>query len=167
VEAEPWLNRIAVRQLAAGAAATTSVAAVAVALVVGLSGSSKPVHHSRPAHATAPRSSAGSSSNPSGGVPISPTAAVPHIYWLGMEILDTPLGAVVNTITLGSQGDKDGFYPGDAIAAIDSTQVSSVSQLRAALSQIPIGQTVQVTLTLGSGSLIENVKLTKRPTDKP
>jgi S1-C subfamily serine protease len=166
VEAEPWLNRIAIRQLAAGAAATLVVAAVAVALVVGLSGSSKPVHHSRPAHATTPRSSA-SSSNPSGGVPISPTATVPHIYWLGMEILDTPLGAVVNTITLGSEGDKDGFYPGDAIAAIGRTQVSSVSQLRAALARIPIGQTVQVTLTLGSGSLIENVKLTKRPTDKP
>ncbi len=170
MEAEPrrtLLSRIGVRRLAAGAAAALLVAVVAFALVTGLDGSSKPVRQHPALQAGAAQRTRANGSNPSGGAAIGTSAPVPATYWLGMQILSTPLGAVVTTVALGSEGDRDGFYPGDAISAIDSTQIDSVPQLRAALQSVPIGQLVRVTITRGSGTLTAYLKLTKRPTNQP
>jgi S1-C subfamily serine protease len=164
-------RRFSVKQLAVGIVGLLVVAAVAVALVLSLGGSSstKPASHPRthpsgPAGQGLPGSSGGvtpANSNPA------PVISGPSAEWLGMQIVTSPAGAAIDTVRAGSAGDQAGFEPGDVITAIGDQQVNTVRQLGTAAAKFPLGRRVTVTISRGSSTLTEAVTLKVRPTIRP
>lgn len=100
-------RRFSARQLLFGIVGGLVVAGVAVALVISLGGSSKPQSHPRahaatqPSQTPFPGSSGGvtpSQSNPTSQTTLPPPTTGPTAEWLGMQIVTSPGGAVVDTV---------------------------------------------------------------------
>ena len=112
-----------------------------------------------------------SSPNPAGAgqgqPPTSQFANQPTVQWLGMQIITSPTGAVVNTVQIGSEGDTAGFEPGDVIAAVDGEQITSARQIRAAVAHIRVGGQVPVEIARGSLLVTMPVTMVDRPTIQP
>jgi membrane-associated protease RseP (regulator of RpoE activity) len=163
-------RRFSVKQLLLGVTAGLIVAAVAVALVISLGGSNKPAAHPKTHTATKPHVSPfpGSSGGvtPAQSIP-TPVKAGPSAEWLGMQIVSSPSGAVVDTVRSGSPGDIAGFEPGDVISAIGAAQIGSVPELRGATAKLPIGDKLRITISRGSSTLTAAVTLRVRPTIRP
>ena len=179
LEVEPEARRrrrFSGRQLAAGIVGLLVVAAVAVALVVSLGGSNKPVAHT-PSNGSRPTAPGQQPSGSSGGAAPAqstpaqsnppPVTSGPSAEWLGMQIVTSPSGAVIDTVRAGSDGDIAGFEPGDVITAVGDRQVYTVRGLGAATASVPLGHQVVITISRGSSTLTEAVTLKVRPTIRP
>ena len=178
-------RRFSRRQLAIALCTGIAAAAVTVGLVITLSGGSpkKATGHSHaattPAPATQPQSSGGQGLNqtqtcqqqPAGcttTTSATPVAAGPSANWMGMQIVTSPSGVVVNTLKNGSPGDLAGFEPGDQILAVDGHVVGSVSELRSDTNGVKIGGPVTITVQRSSVQLtLASVHMTQRPTIHP
>lgn len=91
----------------------------------------------------------------------------PHVNWLGMQIITSPNGAVVNTIRTGSAADTTGFEPGDVIINVAGTSIAAAKDIRAATGSVHIGALVPVEVTRGSTLIRIAVKMQGRPTVSP
>jgi hypothetical protein len=112
-----------------------------------------------PQGATSPQSAAPE------GQPGGPSVtAGPTYNWLGMSIADIASGVSVETVSIGGAADTAGVNPGDVIVQIDHTGVDSVSQLRAALKHLKLGQSFQLVVDRGSTPVQLTATLTGRPT---
>jgi membrane-associated protease RseP (regulator of RpoE activity) len=169
-------RRFGARQLLLGIVGLLVAAGIAVALVIALGGSSKPQSHPRahtptqPSRTPFPGSSGGvtpSQSTPTTQITLPPATSVPTAEWLGMQIVTSPGGAVVDTVRGGSPGDAAGFEPGDVISAIGDDPINSVSDIRAATEKLSLGQQLKITISRGSSTLTTTVALKVRPTIKP
>lgn len=114
----------------------------------------------------------GNQAAPGGGVPPAaqpqPTSTnQPMVRWLGMQIITSPTGAVVNTVQIGSEGDTAGFEPGDVIAEVDGSQIDSARAIRAAVAHVPVGGRIEVQIARGSTLLTTSVTMQGRPTLEP
>jgi len=108
--------------------------------------------------------------NPAGGQGQPPTpqfANQPTVQWLGMQIITSPTGAVVNTVQIGSEGDTAGFEPGDVIAAVAGAQINSARQIRAAVARVSVGGHVAVEIARGSTLITLPVTMVDRPIIQP
>jgi membrane-associated protease RseP (regulator of RpoE activity) len=94
----------------------------------------------------------------------SPTPTTPAnqsrpISWLGMEIETLPPGAaVIETVALGSAGDKAGLNPGDVIIAINGRAITGAHDIGAAIRGLPSGD--QVPIQISHGSTLEQTEIT-------
>ena len=73
--------------------------------------------------------------------------------------LESTKGALVNQVQEGSPADQAGIQHGDVITFIDDMKIDSAPQLRLAVSQIPPGTQVAVTLLRGGETLELEVTL--------
>jgi len=93
---------------------------------------------------------------PAGGAPLSaaPTTAstAPRpVNWLGMEIETVSPGAVVvETVRLGSGGDRAGIEPGDAILEINNRRIDGTSDIASAIRGLHAGAVVSMQVANGS-----------------
>jgi putative serine protease PepD len=85
--------------------------------------------------------------------------------FLGVELQDssTGHGATLANVRAGTPAAGAGLRAGDIITAIGSTQISSASQLRAAINAHRPGDAVSITYTRGGKSHTVGVKLASRP----
>jgi membrane-associated protease RseP (regulator of RpoE activity) len=102
-------------------------------------------------------------------VPTGPSTVTnkPHVNWLGMQIITSPNGAVVNTIRSGSTADITGFEPGDVIINVAGTAISAAKDIRAATGSVKVGALVPVEITRGSTLIRIAVRMQGRPTVSP
>jgi membrane-associated protease RseP (regulator of RpoE activity) len=175
VELEPTPRRLRPRQLLLAFVAGLLVVGVAVALAVSLGGSSKkptqPPAHTQtlpnpPATQTQAVPGASGGSTPAQSNP-APVTSGPSTNWLGMHIVSSPLGAVVDTVPGNSVGDTAGFEPGDVITEIGGDAINSVQEIRTATQAIQLGKLVSITISRGSSTLTTTVTLKVRPTIRP
>jgi len=147
------------------------VLVVAVVLAATLGGSTKKPHHT--GTSTTPATQTGT--GPNGGAAIQTTPAIqtsppvnlPTANWLGMQIVSSSSGAVVSNVQISSPGDNAGFEPGDQIDAINGRQISSVSQIRAVTSALPVGSDLSIQVARGSTQISLVLTMRKRPTITP
>jgi serine protease Do len=87
---------------------------------------------------------------------------------MGMQIVTSPAGVVVNTVRVGSPGDLAGFEPGDQIMTINGHVIGTVSELRTDTSGVQVGGSVTIALLRQSVSLtLASIRMTQRPTIHP
>jgi membrane-associated protease RseP (regulator of RpoE activity) len=177
-------RRFSRRQLAIALSTGVAAAAVTVALVVTLGGGSqKPKQPARHAAASTLGQSRGSGgqglTNPakpcqqtargcSQTTAVIPTVSGPFADWMGMQIVTSPSGVVVNTVRLGSPADVAGFEPGDQILSIDTHEIGTVSELRTDTASVKVGAPVTIAVLRSSVQLtLTSVHMTQRPTIHP
>lgn len=167
-------GRFTRRQLVVALCTGVAAAAVTVVLVatLGSSPAKKPSAHRTPSGATHSQSSGGQGLNPTQTSTSTPTARPvstgPTANWLGMQIVTSPSGVVVNTVKLGSAGDVAGFEPGDQILAINGHVIGAVSELRTDTNSVPVGGPVTIAVLRQSVTLtLSSVRMTQRPTIHP
>jgi S1-C subfamily serine protease len=137
------------------------VVAAAVALT-SLSGSGKPRIAVLPA-APVPRLAA---TTPTTTQPPGPSG--PPVSWLGMELVTVPPGgATVETVKLGSEGDRAGLSPGDVILEIDGRQVSGADGIAQVIQGRHAGDRVVMQISHGSSLFQTVVTLGAAPTRYP
>jgi putative serine protease PepD len=80
---------------------------------------------------------------------------------LGVQISDAPngAGAAIEKITTGSAADTAGLKAGDVITSVDSTPVTSASDLENIISADTVGQQVNVTITRSDATQTVQVTL--------
>jgi S1-C subfamily serine protease len=76
-----------------------------------------------------------------------------------MEIETLPPGAaVIETVALGSAGDKAGLNPGDVIIAINGRAIQGAGDIATAIKGLPAGD--QVPIQISHGSTLEQTEIT-------
>lgn len=91
--------------------------------------------------------------------PTTPATQSRPISWLGMEIETLPPGAaVIETVALGSAGDKAGLNPGDVIIAINGRAIQGAEGIASAIRGLPAGD--QVPIQISHGSTLEQTEIT-------
>jgi membrane-associated protease RseP (regulator of RpoE activity) len=146
--------------VALGAIILVAVAGAAVLTSGG--GSSKPRTAIVPA-APAPSLAA---TTPTTTQPPAPSG--PPVNWLGMELVTVPPGgATVETLKLGSEGDRAGLSPGDVILEINNKQVSGADGIAEAISGKHAGDKVALQISHGSSLYTTVVTLGASPTRYP
>jgi S1-C subfamily serine protease len=96
-----------------------------------------------------------------------PTTARP-VHWLGMEIQTLPPGAaIVETVALGSGGDRAGLEPGDVILEINNRPVTSATAIATAIQGLHAGERIPVQVSQGSNLEQTVVTLAAPPTQHP
>jgi PDZ domain len=96
-----------------------------------------------------------------GGLTGQPAAAgsTGPISWLGMEIQTVPPGvAVIETVKLGSQGDRAGLEPGDVILQVNNRPIDSAGDIAGAIRGLHSGD--QVPLQISQGSALSQTEAT-------
>jgi S1-C subfamily serine protease len=144
--------------------------AVAVALVALLPGG-------RPSGvangATTP--SAGGIPNPVAPTPNASPSSSPAatltgrtVNWLGMQISTVRnVGAVIQTVQLGSPSDAAGLDPGDIIQTINRRPILAAAQIRGAVRDLRTGQAVDISVDRGSTQFSTVAAFTGQPTTSP
>jgi hypothetical protein len=171
------------RQFAIALATGVAAAAITVGLVSTLGGSNhKPRSHKQAAtqQPAKPQSSGGGGlttpaqpcqqtvAGCSQTTAAAPTITGPYAEWMGMQIVTSPSGVVVETVKLGSPADLAGFEPGDQIMALDTHVVGTVSQLRTDTDGLKVGDKVTFAVLRQSVQLsIASMPMTDRPTIHP
>src|SRR5579863_5434128 len=173
------------KQLAIALATGVAAAAVTVGLAAALGGSNNTTHNKPAAHKLgAPANHSGNSGGSGLTAPgqscqqtatgctqtttATPVISGPYADWMGMQIVTSPLGVVVDTVRLGSPADIAGFEPGDQITAVDTHIIGSVSQLRADTQGVKLGGDVTVAVQRQSLPLqLGSFPLTERPAIHP
>jgi membrane-associated protease RseP (regulator of RpoE activity) len=108
-----------------------------------------------------------SGSDTSTGALTPPTATRP-IAWLGMQIATVPPGAVaVVTVALGSQAERAGIEPGDAIIALNGQSVGATGDIAKTLSTLRIGDRIGLQIARGSTLFSTQVTFAARPSNSP
>ena len=105
--------------------------------------------------------------NPSSQAPQPTFTNQPSVNWLGMQIITSPTGAVVNSVQIGSEGDHAGFEPGDVIAEVAGSQIDSARAIQTAVAHVPVGGRVTVEIARGSSLITMAVTMQGRPTLQP
>jgi predicted metalloprotease with PDZ domain len=164
-------RRFTRRQLAIALTTGIAAAAVTVTLVATLGGSTKKSPH-KAATTAQPQGSGGQGLNQTQPATSTPTARPvstgPTADWMGMQIVTSPSGVVVNTVKLGSAGDVAGFEPGDQILAVNGHVIGAVSELRTDTNNVSIGGPVTIAVLRQSVTLtLSSVRMTQRPTIHP
>lgn len=143
-----------------------AVAVTAVALTIVLNGSSphRLAHHTSPAAsraATVPTITLPTPNIPSPSLPSpssNPAQTTPAagltgrtVSWLGMEISTVQgVGAVIQTVDLGSAADAAGLDPGDIIQSINGHAISYADQIGPAVKGVRRGTGVPISVQRGS-----------------
>ncbi len=97
-----------------------------------------------------------------------PASSGPPVSWLGMELVTVPPGgATVETVKLGSEGDRAGLSPGDVILEINGTPVSGAASIARAISGKHAGDKVALRIGHGSSLYTTAVTLGASPTRYP
>jgi S1-C subfamily serine protease len=142
---------------------TIIVAAVGAAILT--SGGSAPKPKTAAATRTTPAPSL-AATTPTTTPP--PASSGPPVSWLGMELVTVPPGgATVETLKLGSEGDRAGLSPGDVILEIDGKQVSGAGSIAKAISGKHAGDKVALRISHGSSLSTTVVTLGASPTRYP
>lgn len=142
--------------------AVVLVAAAGAVVLTTLGGSSKPKTPIVPA-APAPSLAA---TTPTTTQPPAPSG--PPVDWLGMELVTVPPGgATVETLKLGSEGDRAGLSPGDVILDINGRPVSGADGIAKAISGKHAGDKVAMQISHGSSLYTTVVTLGAPPTRYP
>jgi hypothetical protein len=90
------------------------------------------------------------------------------VTWLGMEIETVPPGsAVIDTVQLGSPGDRAGLEPGDVILQINHRPVSGAGDIAAAIRGLHSGDLVQIQVSHGSALFQTQATLAAPPSAYP
>jgi membrane-associated protease RseP (regulator of RpoE activity) len=142
---------------------TIIVAAVGAAILYG--GGSAPKPRTAAATPTTPAPSL-AATTPTTTQPPAPTGH--PVEWLGMELVTVPPGgATVETLKLGSEGDRAGLSPGDVILEINGTQVSGADGIAKVISGKRAGDKVALQISHGSSLYTTVVTLGASPTRYP
>jgi membrane-associated protease RseP (regulator of RpoE activity) len=90
------------------------------------------------------------------------------VNWLGMEIETVPSGsAVIDTVRLGSPGDRAGLEPGDVILQINNRPVSGAGDIAAAIRGLHSGDRVEIQISQGSALFETQATLAAPPSAYP
>jgi membrane-associated protease RseP (regulator of RpoE activity) len=139
------------------------VAVAGAAVLTGGGGSSKPRTAAVTPTTPAPSLAA---TTPTTTQP--PASSGPPVSWLGMELVTVPPGgATVETLKLGSEGDRAGLSPGDVILEINGKQVSGAGSIATAISGKHPGDKVALQISHGSSLYTTVVTLGASPTRYP
>jgi membrane-associated protease RseP (regulator of RpoE activity) len=119
--------------------------------------------------------SGGNQAGPGGSVKPTPSTQAPQptftnqpaVNWLGMQIITSPTGAVVNSVQIGSEGDHAGFEPGDVIAEVAGSQIDSARAIQTAVAHVSVGGRLTVQIARGSSLITMAVTMQGRPTLQP
>ncbi len=164
-------RRLSRRTLATLVVSALVLAGIGVALGETLGGSGNPKHKAPTAQTrTSPWTvtSAPPGAGPSGGAPVmTPTKTGPSAQWLGMEIVTSPSGTVISTVSIGSIGDQAGFDPGDVITAIDGHMIAAATDIKSVTAKLALGASLQIRIARGSTVMSLPVSLKDRPTIQP
>jgi S1-C subfamily serine protease len=87
---------------------------------------------------------------------------VSHPY-LGVSTTDTGRGVVLQGVAAGSPAEAAGLQAGDAIVAVDGTEVTSTSELAAALASHAVGDQVTLTVERNGSQIQVTATLGERP----
>jgi S1-C subfamily serine protease len=149
--AEPRRRSGLGRAVAITAVTVLVVAGVAFGLSALLGSSSKQTA-TAPSVASTPTPKPSPTPQPAVSPPATPQPTnTPPVHWLGMEIQTlSPGAAIVETVALGSNGDRAGLEPGDVILEIDNRPVTSAAAIATALHGLHAGQRVPVQISEGS-----------------
>jgi S1-C subfamily serine protease len=143
----------------------TIIVAAAGAAILTSSGGSAPKHRTAAASPTIPAPSL-AATTPTTTQP--PASSGPPVDWLGMELVTVPPGgATVETIKLGSEGDRAGLSPGDVILEINGNQVTGADGIAKAISGKHAGDKVALEISHGSSLYTTAVTLGASPTRYP
>jgi putative serine protease PepD len=102
--------------------------------------------------------------------PASTTAGGPSrsVNWLGTEIETLPPGAaVIETVRLGSEGERAGLEPGDIIAEIDNRRISAAGDIGAAIKGLRAGDLIELQISRGSTLVETEATLAAPPSVHP
>jgi S1-C subfamily serine protease len=123
---------------------------------------------------TALLGSGGSRTSVFAGVPparpavTTPTTFSRPVSWLGMEIQTLPPGAaVVQTVALGSPGERAGLQPGDVIVEVNHRSISGAGDIGAAIQGLHAGDQVELQFSHGSGIYRTETTLAAPPSVHP
>jgi membrane-associated protease RseP (regulator of RpoE activity) len=178
-------RRFSRRQLAIALTTGVAAAAVTVGLVVALGGGSQkpkqPAKHAGAASTLGQSHGSGGQGLTTPAQPcqqtatgcsqttaVVPTVSGPFANWMGMEIVTSPSGVVVDTVRGGSPADLAGFEPGDQILSVDTHVIGTVSELRTDTDSVKVGAPVTIAVLRSSVQLtLTSVHMTQRPTIHP
>ncbi len=159
------------RLLATVVVSVLALAGIGVGLGETLGGSSNTKHKTASAQTrTSPWkvTSTPPGGGASGGAPVmTPTKTGPSAQWLGMDIVTSPTGTVISTISIGSAGDQASFDPGDVITAIDGHAIAAATDIKSATAKLALGASLQIRIARGSTVMSLPVSLKDRPTIQP
>lgn len=145
-----------------------AVAAWGVSALVGSSDhkTSPPPHAATPTPPAATSPPPGPTTPPSATTSPPPTTTTPPpatapstpaiasarpVSWLGMQIETLPPGAaVIETVKLGSEGDRAGLEPGDVIVAINNQPINAASGITTAIQGLHRGDQIPIQISHGS-----------------
>lgn len=161
------------RQVAIGLYAALAAAAVTVALVTSLGGSSKPKQRLHGAqHAAAPKKGNSTTSGGRGLTTSNQTTASnpygPSANWLGMQIDSTPNGIYIDAMNTSGAADAAGLEPGDQIVAIDNHDINTVRDIQSDTKGLKLGAPVEITVMRSSVQVQSQlIPMMQRPTIHP
>jgi serine protease Do len=85
-----------------------------------------------------------------------------------MEIQTLPPGAaVVQTVALGSPGERAGLQPGDVIIEVNHRSISGAGDIGAAISGLHAGDQIELQVSHGSGLYRTDATLAAPPSVHP
>ena len=95
-------------------------------------------------------------------------ASTRPVSWLGMEIQTLPPGvAVIETVQLGSQGDRAGLESGEVILRIDNRPINGAGDIAAAIHGLHSGDRVVLQISQGSALYETEATLAAPPSAYP
>ena len=89
------------------------------------------------------------------------------VEWLGMEVVDGPAGAVIDTVSDTGAGGRAGLNPGDVIESIDGHPVGGPQQIAGALRDAHSGALVPIVIQRNSATIELHIVLGAAPHTYP
>jgi membrane-associated protease RseP (regulator of RpoE activity) len=110
----------------------------------------------------------GSSGNSTTAGPFAATTSSRPVSWLGMEIATVPPGAaVIETVRLGSPGDRAGLEPGEVILEINNRPIGGAGDIAGAIRGLHPGDRVVLQISHGSALYQTQATLAAPPSAYP